>query len=101
MAKAKKNYTGTVIAITQRHINRSKKLLSESSKEISRCEFCPISLATKTATGRRNVTSAGGHVTIGIDEYDLPVVACKFMRTFDNGLEPVKPTTFRLGRRIK
>lgn len=94
-----KSYTGTVVTVTQRHINRSNKL---RAAKCALTETCPISLAVRSATGSKKVSSAGDFTYIGDDSYQLPAAASQFIIDFDtNYFVAVQPMTFRLGRRRK
>jgi len=84
------------ISITQKDINRAKKLL-QSGKSFTYANNCPIALAVKRKTHKRvSVFPAKIQVWRDWEEatyYFLPEKAQKFITAFDCRY-PVKPFTF-------
>lgn len=88
----RKNYTGTVITVTQRDINKGC-----AQDYVG----CPIARAVKRTTGRLVEICNSADVVYGDERvtYRLPKRALNFIHDFDT-YGTVKPFTFKLGRQV-
>lgn len=82
----KKSLEGELVPVSGCHI---------SDGTMSDSENCPVALALKFATGRKNVQVNEDHIVVGRKEYLMPRSVKRFIAKFDN-FQPVDSFRFIL-----